>query len=122
MVMELQQAVMTIRKAAIQTQALVASSNKYATVADEALAVNQAVRWITVKEQHASRIIATVTEYCLCQRVKRSFFASDMEYWQALQLHHMVLQAAVKVKQSVSEVDVDALQVALDDLAKMYTK
>lgn len=122
MVMELQQAVMTIRKAMAQTQALVGSSSTAeTTLADEALAVNQAVRWINVKEEHASKIITLVAEYCLCQRVKRPLFATDEEYWQALQTHHMVMQAAMKTKQSVSPIDVDALQVAVMELAKMYT-
>ena len=43
-------------------------------------------------------------------------------YYEALAVHHRVLQAAMKAKQSVSPADVDALQAAVDDLAKMYTK
>lgn len=120
MVAELQQAVATISKAMAQTQILVSTPPK--TAQDEALAVNQAVRWISVKEEHANKIIATVADYCLCQRVKRGLFADQMAYYETLAVHHKVMQAAMKTKQSVSAADCIALQEAVNDLAKMYTK
>jgi len=44
-----------------------------ALAADTApLSLNQAVRWVSVKEQHASNIITMVSEYMLCQRVKKA--------------------------------------------------
>ena len=122
----MQQAVTTIRKAMVQTKALMSGSSTSNTDDDahaqDALDLNQAIRWITVKEEHASKIITLVAEYCLCQRVKRGLFANQAAYLEALQMHHKVMQAAMKTKQSVSEQDADALQKAVDELAKMYTK
>ena len=115
-VREIHQAILTIRKAMVQTNALTAQCHT------DPLALNQAVRWITVKEQHAAKIIEYVAEYCLCQRVKRSLFESEGEYLHALKLHHAVMQAAMKTKQSVSEADCDALMQAAERMAQMYTK
>lgn len=117
-VREIHQCVRTIREAMVRTQALTSQ----VTGRDEPAALNQAVRWITVKEEHASRIIRLVTEYCLCQRVKPSLFATEGEYRRALATHHAVLLAAVKAKQSVSEADCDALMEAAEEMARMYTK
>jgi F0F1-type ATP synthase alpha subunit len=84
--------------------------------------MNQMVRWINTKEEHASKIITLVSEYCLCQRVKKEVFSSDEEYVQALKSHHAVMQAAMKSKQSLDESACDNLDHAVDDFAKMYVK
>eukprot|EP00804_Cyclotella_cryptica_P009553 CCRYP_006252-RC/>CCRYP_006252-RC protein AED:0.49 eAED:0.50 QI:0/-1/0/1/-1/0/1/0/76 len=74
------------------------------------------------KEEHASKIIKLVSEYCLCQRVKKEIFASESDYVDALKAHHAVMQAAMKCKQSVDPASADALDHAIGDFAKMYTK
>lgn len=74
------------------------------------------------KEEHASKIVKLVSEYCLCQRVKKEVFASESDYVEALKAHHAVMQAAMKCKQSVDPAVVDALDHAIGDFAKMYTK
>lgn len=115
MVAELKQAASTIRKA-------IASMNELhgtATTTD-LLAMNQMIRWITVKEEHASKIITTVAEYCLCQRVKKEVFAGPKDYTDALLAHHAVMQCAMKCKQNVTTECIDALEHALDDMSKMY--
>jgi nickel superoxide dismutase len=53
----------TIRKAMIQ----ISTMNKERPTG---LTTNQSVRWVMVKEDHASHIINTVAEYFLCQRVR----------------------------------------------------
>ena len=116
-VAELQQAAATIRKSVMQATEL-----HGAAVSNDLLAMNQMVRWITVKEEHASKIITTVAEYCLCQRVKVEAFATEKDYTDALKSHHSVMQAAMKVKQQVSVESCDALDHALADMAKIYTK
>lgn len=67
----------TIRKAMVQ------SSELHATMGSDITHLNQVVRWITTKEQHAAKIITNVSEYCLCQRVKKDVFKTDEEYVQA---------------------------------------
>lgn len=115
MVEELKQAAATIRKAILQSKDL------HASIGSDILAMNQMVRWINVKEEHASKIITTVAEYCLCQRVKTEVFKSDADYVDALKAHHAVMQAAMKAKQSMDPASCDALDHALADMAKMYT-
>jgi ubiquitin len=115
MVAELKQAAATIRKSMVQAKDL------HATTGSDLLAMNQIVRWINVKEEHASKIITTVGEYCLCQRVKKDIFPSDAEYVQALKSHHAVMQAAMKCKQQMDVASCDALDHAIEDMAKMYT-
>lgn len=116
-VAELLQAAATIRKSMTQMHELHATA-----VTSDLLAMNQMVRWINVKEEHASKIITTVAEYCLCQRVKKEVFATHQDYVDALQAHHAVMQAAMKVKQQVDPATAcDALDHALADMIKMYT-
>mmetsp|Transcript_2352 Transcript_2352/g.6213 ORF Transcript_2352/g.6213 Transcript_2352/m.6213 type:complete len:105 (-) Transcript_2352:179-493(-) len=83
---------------------------------------NQMIRWVNTKEEHASKIISLISEYCLCQRVKKEVFASDKDYADALMAHHAVMQAAMKCKQSVDSAAADKLDHVIGDFAKMYTK
>lgn len=115
-VQEMQQACTTIRKAMTESKIL------HATMNVEPLAMNQIVRWIQTKEEHCNKIISLVSEYMLCQRVKRVNFATENEYMQALKLHHQVMQSAMKAKQSLHESDMDKLEQDVAQLAKLYTK
>lgn len=62
---------------------MVQAGELHSTMGSNLTHMNQVVRWITTKEQHASKIITTVAEYCLCQRVKPDVFKTDEEYVQA---------------------------------------
>lgn len=73
----------------VQTSAL-------AGQATDAQSLNQATRWINTKEAHADKIISTVSEYMLAQRVKPAVFKSHHEYQDALVTHHAVMLAAVR--------------------------
>jgi small subunit ribosomal protein S27Ae len=115
-VSEINQACTTIRKAIVQSKSL------HGKLGSDPLALNQMVRWINTKEEHCSKIITLIAEYCLCQRIKRPEFKTETDYLQALKIHHDVMQAAMKAKQSMDEAACDALEHAVDDLAKMYTK
>lgn len=113
-VADLKQAAITIRKAIAQMNEL------HATTGTDLVAMNQMIRWVTVKEEHASKIITTVAEYCLCQRVKKEIFVDAKDYTDALVAHHAVMQAAMKCKQNVSVDVCDALDHAIGAMAKMY--
>ena len=104
----------TVRKAMVQINEL--------STAGTALALNQSTRWIVTKEDAAKNIITTVSEYMLCQRVKKELFETNEEYLQALGVHHGVLAAAVKTKQVVDAAACDALDHTIADLAPMYIK
>jgi len=115
MVAELKQCCETIRKAMVQGNEL------HATLATDPLSMNQMVRWINTKDQHAKKIITLVGEYCLCQRVKSvGVFKSDGDYVDALKSHHAVLACAMKAKQTMDVSACDALEHAVDDMSKMY--
>ena len=83
----------TIRKAMTQINEIAAGG------LSDPVKLNQSMRWVMTKEEHCSKIITTVAEYCLCQRVKTEVFANDAEYVQALKAHHAVMQNAMKCKQ-----------------------
>merc|ERR1719296_263384 len=90
-----------------------------------ALKINQMTRWINTKEEHAGKIIALMSEYCLCQRVKpvgdpKSPFKEEKDYIAALMSHHAVMLAAVKCKQTVDEANAVALENAAAEMSKMY--
>jgi len=112
---EIKQCCETIRKAIVQSNEL------HGTAGTNILAMNQMVRWINTKEEHACKIITLVSEYCLCQRVKTTgVFSNDEEYVQALKSHHAVMQAAMKAKQAMDEAACDTLEHAVADFSKMY--
>ncbi len=108
--------VTTITKAITQINELSQQHN--------ALSFNQAARWVSTKEQHASHIITTVAEYFLTQKVK-ALPASDagyQEYLQSLALHHRVMRTAMKAKQTVDPQSAAALRAAVEELGKLYPK
>ncbi len=84
--------------------------------------VNQAVRWVNTKEEHASRIIETVSVYFLTQKVKE-VAPSDAGYQDYLKLladHHLVMRAAMLTKQTTDPANVKKLQAAIHTLAHHY--
>jgi len=111
-VAEIEQCCVTIRKAMLQINEL--------SAAGTAIAFNQMTRWVNTKEEHSAKIITLVSDYCLCQRVKKDVFESDKDYVDALKAHHAVMQAAMKAKQNVESSFCDGLEHAVKDFRKMY--
>jgi hypothetical protein len=83
------------------------------------LAMNQAVRWINTKEDHASRIISTVSEYFLTQKLKPVAMGEEGydDYLQKLAAHHAVMRAAMTCKQTVDPASAEALSTAIAGIA-----
>ena len=84
----------TVRKAMVQAAEL------HKEASTSLLAVNQMTRWIVAKEDHCKKIITTVSEYMLCQRVKRAEIKTEEEYLEVLKIHHQAMQSAMKCKQT----------------------
>lgn len=86
------------------------------------MAFNQAARWVSAKEDHASHIITTVSEYFLTQKVKPVSPGSDDydKYLKSLADHHAVMVAAMKCKQGTDPATVASLNAAIDKLAEHY--
>merc|ERR1719375_2799568 len=90
-----------------------------------ALNINQMTRWVNTKEEHAGKVISSIGEYCLCQRVKpvgapKSPFTKEEDYIAALQAHHAVMLAATASKQNVDVAVADKLDAAIAEMSKMY--
>lgn len=77
---------------------------------------NQQVRWVMTKEEHAQRVIDTVANYFLAQRVK----ADQPDYAERLQKHHAVIVAAVQAKQTAAPAAAQALKTAIEALRPYY--
>lgn len=76
----------------------------------------QFIRWVNNKEIHAEKIIETISNYFLTQRVK----PSQSDYAVRLQAHHAVILAAMKAKQNTSLTHAQTLIDAIDALFKYY--
>ena len=100
--------VATIRKAVAQIAELAGKTDPQSQ--------NQLVRWVVNKEQHAQRIIATIGDYFLTQRVK----AKQEDYTERLQKHHAVIVAAMRAKQNANAEVVGELESAVEALAPYY--
>mmetsp|Transcript_4737 Transcript_4737/g.6134 ORF Transcript_4737/g.6134 Transcript_4737/m.6134 type:complete len:155 (+) Transcript_4737:72-536(+) len=102
----------TIRKAVVQISEL----HKANGLQD----MHQVVRWIATKEEHAAKVMTIVSDYFLAQKVKKEMLTEE-EYKEVLVLHHAVMVAAMKAKQSAELAPVDALDAAIAALEPVYT-
>ncbi len=82
------------------------------------LSQNQLVRWVMNKETHAQKIIATISDYFLTQRVK----PSQKDYAERLQKHHAVIVVAMQAKQNADAKYAKTLREAIEALAPYYPK
>ena len=100
----------TIAKAVAEIEALAGKA--------DVQSLNQITRWVVTKEEHASHIIEVMANYFLAQRVKAG---EDRDaYLASLADHHAVMTAAMKAKQTAATESVDALNAAIDTMAKHY--
>ncbi len=82
----------------------------------DAQSINQATRWVMNKESHAQKIIATISDYFLTQRVK----ASQEDYTERLVKHHTVIVVAMQAKQNADGKYAMELAKAIEALAPYY--
>jgi nickel superoxide dismutase len=103
--------VTTIEKAVAQVRELAGKP--------DALSFNQASRWVATKETHAQRIMTTVAEYFLAQKIAPAD-PQNAEAWkdylQRLADHHQVMVLAMKAKQTVDPDLVAKLRAAVQRL------
>lgn len=88
----------------------------------DAKAMNQMVRWVTTKEDHASDIISIISEYFLTQKVKPVAAGAEgrEQYLAKLADHHAVMSAAMKAKQDANAETATNLRAAIETLKKHY--
>ncbi len=82
----------------------------------DAQSMNQAVRWVITKEEHATNIISTISKYFLAQRVK----SKQKDYTERLVKHHAVMVAAMKAKQNTDTKFADKLKKSIEALSPYY--
>lgn len=80
------------------------------------MVVNQASRWVTTKEEHASHIQEVIGQYFLAQRIK----SDKPEYTNQLITAHKVIVAAMKTKQAADPATAEALKKSILDLYRAY--
>ena len=77
---------------------------------------NQLTRWISNKEEHATKIQQIISQYFLTQRIR-----PDVEkYPDKLSVLHKMLLAAMKCKQSIDVANVQTLRSLLEEFEIMY--
>jgi nickel superoxide dismutase len=83
----------------------------------DALSQNQLVRWVMNKEAHAQKIITTISDYFLTQRVK----SSQEDYKKRLVDHHAVIVSAMEAKQNAEMSYVKTLVTDIKTLLQYYS-
>jgi len=82
----------------------------------------QFARWTATKEQHAQRIIDTVGDYFLAQKIKP--VSPDSEgydvYLKTLAEHHAVISLAMKAKQSADPAAAEVLGAAIRTIGQAW--
>ena len=90
---------------------------------DPATNINQLVRWVNNKDQHADEFTEIVTYYFLAQRIKiidPQDKAEYSKYQQKLSLLHQMMVFSMKCKQSTELKNVDKLKVLVDAFEGIY--
>ena len=83
---------------------------------------NQISRWVTNKEEHATKIQDTMTQYFLAQRVKLAESESNKDaYLNKLSLIHQIIVHAMKCKQTTDPANAQGLHDAIAAFTKVYT-
>ena len=77
---------------------------------------NQLARWVSTKEEHATKIQNTIAAYFMAQRIK----TDDPAYGKKLMASHKVIVAAMKCKQSADPATAKALEKAIFDFYRAY--
>jgi len=85
--------------------------------------MNQIVRWVQNKEEHADEISHIVSYYFMAQRVKiptEGNTKAQNEYVKKLTLLHRMLVYSMKAKQTTDPANVEQLKSALNEFHKVY--
>ena len=85
--------------------------------------MNQIVRWVRNKEQHADEISHIVSYYFMAQRVKlpaEGDTKAQNQYVKKLTLLHRMLVYSMKAKQTTDLANVEQLKSSLNEFHKVY--
>ena len=79
-------------------------------------AINQASRWVTTKEDHATKIQDVMAAYFFAQRIK----SDHPDYTGQLASAHRVIVAAMKCKQAADPATAETLKTSILEFYKAY--
>lgn len=85
--------------------------------------VNQVVRWVTNKEDHANKIQEVATQYFMTQRIKpapETDVSAFRKYIVQLSAMHGILVAAMKCKQTTDAANVEEIRKLADQFSRAY--
>lgn len=85
--------------------------------------MNQIVRWVNTKDEHAENIAHIVSYYFMAQRIKpveRSDAAGYEKYTRQLTLLHEMLIYSMKAKQTTDLANIEKLRSLLADFRNAY--
>tara|TARA_B100001250_G_scaffold137526_2_gene117681 strand:+ start:87 stop:569 length:483 start_codon:yes stop_codon:yes gene_type:complete len=87
---------------------------------ENALSLNQSIRWVNTKEEHATKIQDRISHYFLIQRIKPKKDKEYNLYVKQTTLLHQIMIAAMKCKQTVDSKNVTEALKLLDQFIDSY--
>ena len=113
-IVQIEEDIATMRKAMSMIKGLSGKS--------DALSVNQMIRWVNTKDEHASRIQESVSSYFLAQRIKpkKKGESGRQKYVNQTLLLQQLIVAAMKCKQNVEQSKCDAASDLVTEFSVSY--
>jgi nickel superoxide dismutase len=113
--MQIREHVTTIEKAMVQIDQLTSDKSS-------AQNMNQLVRWINTKEEHATFIQSIMTDYFLAQRIKpkQKNEAGRQQYVDQTLLLQQIIVAGMKCKQTVDKSKPELVSILLNQFVELY--
>ena len=84
--------------------------------------MNQLIRWINTKEEHATFIQAIIADYFLAQRIKhnKNNEPGRQQYVDQTLLLQQIIVAAMKSKQSIDKSGPESVSILLNQFVELY--
>ena len=114
-IMQIREHVTTIEKAMVQIDQLTSDESS-------AQNMNQLVRWINTKEEHATFIQFIIADYFLAQRIKpkQNNEAGRQQYVDQTLLLQQIIVAGMKCKQTVDKSKPELVSILLNQFVELY--
>ena len=84
------------------------------------ISLNQKIRWISAKEEHATKIQNKISQYFLIQRIKPKKGSENDLYIIQVTLLHQIMISAMKCKQTLDSKNVTEGLKLLDEFIESY--
>ena len=84
------------------------------------ISLNQRIRWVNAKEEHATKIQDRISHYFLIQRIKPNEGNKSDLYIKQVTLLHQIMISAMKCKQTLDSKNVSEGLKLLDDFIDSY--